>query len=152
MPRSIQFSMGDEITVRRMIETICRLMDAPVHIQTLNNPHGMIAHQVLDSSRARHELGWLPAYTLEDGLQETIECIGSGSHERPVHGRIVGAEEEANLAEVAKSQWYTSGKWCNLFEKRLREYLGVRHVVLCNSGSSANLLAVSALELSPAMK
>lgn len=67
------FSMGDEITVKRMIETICQLMGAPVHIQTLNNPHGMIAHQVLDSSRARQELGWQPGYTLEAGLQETIE-------------------------------------------------------------------------------
>jgi len=67
------FSMGDEITVRRMIETICRLMDAPVHVQTLNEPRGMIANQVLDSSRARTELGWKPCYTLEEGLAKTIE-------------------------------------------------------------------------------
>jgi CDP-glucose 4,6-dehydratase len=66
------FSMGEEITVRRMIETICKLMDAPVHIQTLNQPAGMIAHQVLDSSRARMELGWKPGYTLEEGLGKTI--------------------------------------------------------------------------------
>ncbi len=66
------FSMGDEITVRRMIETICKLMDRQVHIQTLNNPHGMIAHQVLDSSRARVELGWSPLFTLEEGLRKTI--------------------------------------------------------------------------------
>jgi len=67
------FSIGDEITVRRMIETICELMGAPVHIQTLNNPHGMIAHQVLDSSRARLELGWSPQFTLEEGLGRAIE-------------------------------------------------------------------------------
>jgi len=67
------FSLGEEITVRRMIETICKLMDAPVHVQTLNQPHGMIAHQVLDSSRARAELGWTAAYSLESGLEKTIE-------------------------------------------------------------------------------
>jgi CDP-glucose 4,6-dehydratase len=66
------FSLGEEITVRRMIETICKIMDAPVHVQTLNNPAGMIAHQVLDSSRARKELGWKPCYTLEEGLRKTI--------------------------------------------------------------------------------
>lgn len=66
------FSLGEEITVRRMIETICKLMDAPVHVQTLNNPRGMIAHQVLDSSRARTELGWKPLYSLKEGLKKTI--------------------------------------------------------------------------------
>ncbi len=67
----------------------------------------------------------------------------------PVHGRIVGEPERRNLRAVAASDWYTAGYWCGLFERKLREYLGVRHVALCNSGSSANLLAVSALELSP---
>ncbi len=67
------FSMGEEITVRRMIETICRLMDCQVHPTTLNEPHGMIAYQVLDSSKARAELGWEPRYSLEQGLEKTIE-------------------------------------------------------------------------------
>jgi len=67
----------------------------------------------------------------------------------PVHGRIVGDAERINLYEVADSDWYTAGKWCAEFEARLRSYLGVRHVALCNSGSSANLLAISALELEP---
>jgi CDP-4-dehydro-6-deoxyglucose reductase, E1 len=67
----------------------------------------------------------------------------------PVHGRIWGEPEHANLREVVDSDWYTAGKWCALFEKRLQDYLGVKHAILCNSGSSANLLAVSALELQP---
>src|SRR3972149_7093515 len=67
----------------------------------------------------------------------------------PVHGRIVGEPERAALRAVADSDWYTAGEWCALFEKRLREYLGVRCVSLCNSGSSANLLAISALGLNP---
>src|SRR5512139_1375796 len=67
----------------------------------------------------------------------------------PVHGRIWGEAEHANLREVVDSDWYTAGKWCAAFERRLEEYLGVRDVILCNSGSSANLLAVSALDLLP---
>lgn len=66
------FSMGKEITVRRMIEAICKLMDVPVHVTTLNEPHGMIKKQVLDSSKARTELGWQPQFSLEQGLQKTI--------------------------------------------------------------------------------
>ena len=67
----------------------------------------------------------------------------------PVHGRIWGETEHANLMEVVNSDWYTAGPWCAKFEKKLREYLGVRHAILCNSGSSANLLAISMLELQP---
>ncbi len=67
----------------------------------------------------------------------------------PVHGRLWGEPEHTNLREVVDSDWYTAGKWCHAFERKLADYLGVRHVVLCNSGSSANLLAVSVLELQP---
>jgi CDP-6-deoxy-D-xylo-4-hexulose-3-dehydrase len=67
----------------------------------------------------------------------------------PVHGRIWGKAEHDNLHAVVESDWYTAGKWCARFENALERYTGVRHVHLCNSGSSANLLAVSALELKP---
>jgi len=67
----------------------------------------------------------------------------------PVHGRIWGEQEHANLHEVVDSDWYTAGKWCAAFERKLEEYLGVRDVILCNSGSSANLLAITALDLQP---
>jgi len=67
----------------------------------------------------------------------------------PVHGRIWGKPEHANLKAVVDSDWYTAGKWCARFENRLAKYIGVKHVHLCNSGSSANLLATLALDLKP---
>jgi len=67
------FSTGEELTVRSVIETICRLMDKPVHYQTLNQLKGQIPNQVLDSTKARQELGWSPLFSLEEGLQLTIE-------------------------------------------------------------------------------
>jgi len=67
----------------------------------------------------------------------------------PVHGRIWGEPEHTNLRQVVDSDWYTAGAWCAKFEAAIRDYLDVRHVALCNSGSSANLLAISALELVP---
>lgn len=67
------FSTGEELTVRKVVETICRLMDKPLHIETCNHLQGEISYQVLDSTRARVELGWEPKYRLEDGLRKTIE-------------------------------------------------------------------------------
>lgn len=62
-----------------------------------------------------------------------------------VSGSVVTSQERRNIADVAKSGWYTSGKWSAQLEKALREFVGVRSVVLCNSGSSANLLAMNTL-------
>ena len=66
------FSTGEELTVSSVISTICRLMEKPVHYNTLNQAGGQIPNQVLDSSKARMELGWQPEYTLESGLRKTI--------------------------------------------------------------------------------
>lgn len=63
----------------------------------------------------------------------------------PVSGRVYGAEEIQTLVDSALDFWLTTGRFNEAFEKRFAEYLGVRHVLTTNSGSSANLLAVSAL-------
>lgn len=63
----------------------------------------------------------------------------------PVHGAIIGDREKAAAAEVANSGWYTYGKHCQAFERKLEGYTRRRDAVVCNSGSSANLLALYAL-------
>ena len=63
----------------------------------------------------------------------------------PVHGVVQGEAEKAALLNVIESQWYTHSSTAAEFEKRLREYIGVHHAAFCNSGSSANLLALSCL-------
>jgi CDP-6-deoxy-D-xylo-4-hexulose-3-dehydrase len=70
----------------------------------------------------------------------------------PVSGQVTGAEEAANVAAVANSQHYGGGPWTTLFERRFSQYMGARSAVLCNSGSSANLMALSAIELPPGSK
>ena len=69
----------------------------------------------------------------------------------PVSGKIYGKEELENLIEVSMEGWWTEGKWTELFEQKLKDFLGVKFVHACNSGSSANLIAFSALR-SPALK
>lgn len=63
----------------------------------------------------------------------------------PVSGAIIMEEEVNNIIDVAKGKWFTHGKYCTKFEKQLSEFIGVRHTHLVNSGSSASLLAISAL-------
>ena len=60
-------------------------------------------------------------------------------------GRVYDEKEMINLTDTALDFWLTSGRYCAEFEKRLGAYLGVKHVSLVNSGSSANLIAFMAL-------
>jgi len=63
----------------------------------------------------------------------------------PVSGRTYGAAEVRSLVESALEFWLTAGRFNSAFEPKLASFLGVRHVLTVNSGSSANLLAVAAL-------
>ena len=60
-------------------------------------------------------------------------------------GRVFGPEEMVNLADSALEFWLTLGPYGELFEQKMKRFLGIRDVVLVNSGSSANLTAVLAL-------
>ena len=63
----------------------------------------------------------------------------------PYASRVYGHEEMENLVDSALEFWLTAGRYTERFEREFAEYLGVRHVSLVNSGSSANLLAFAAL-------
>ncbi|MCH5230087.1 MAG: lipopolysaccharide biosynthesis protein RfbH [Muribaculaceae bacterium] len=60
-------------------------------------------------------------------------------------GRFFNAEEMVNLIDSSLDFWLTSGPWAQKFEKEFAKWLGVKFCSLTNSGSSANLLAFSAL-------
>jgi CDP-6-deoxy-D-xylo-4-hexulose-3-dehydrase len=63
----------------------------------------------------------------------------------PVSGRVFDEDELLNLVDASLDFWLTTGRYAKRFEREFARRLGVRHALLCNSGSSANLLAVSAL-------
>ncbi|MFZ2267954.1 MAG: lipopolysaccharide biosynthesis protein RfbH [Azonexus sp.] len=63
----------------------------------------------------------------------------------PPSGKVLGPEELVNLVDASLDAWLTTGRFNDAFEKKLGAYLGVPHVLTCNSGSSANLLALTAL-------
>jgi CDP-6-deoxy-D-xylo-4-hexulose-3-dehydrase len=66
-------------------------------------------------------------------------------------GRKFDNEEMVNLVDAALEFWLTTGRFANQFEKDFANFLGIKHCLLTNSGSSANLLAFMALT-SPLLK
>ncbi|RHE74643.1 lipopolysaccharide biosynthesis protein RfbH [Mediterraneibacter gnavus] len=60
-------------------------------------------------------------------------------------GRKFDEQEMEYLIDSCLDFWLTSGRYCNMFEKRFGEILGVKYVSVVNSGSSANLLAFMTL-------
>jgi CDP-6-deoxy-D-xylo-4-hexulose-3-dehydrase len=63
----------------------------------------------------------------------------------PVSGKVIGAKELQLMVEASLDGWLTTGRFNDAFEKRLAAYLGVDYLITVNSGSSANLVAFSAL-------
>lgn len=60
-------------------------------------------------------------------------------------GRVYDEEEMVSLVESSLDFWLTAGRYAKQFEEELAYFLGMKYCMLTNSGSSANLLAMSAL-------
>lgn len=63
----------------------------------------------------------------------------------PPSGKIIGAEELKLMVEASLDGWLTTGRFNDEFEEKLARFLGVKHLITVNSGSSANLIAFSTL-------
>jgi len=63
----------------------------------------------------------------------------------PVSGKVIGADDIGSVVESALDGWFTTGRWAKDFERKLARFFGLRSASLVNSGSSANLVALSAL-------
>jgi CDP-6-deoxy-D-xylo-4-hexulose-3-dehydrase len=63
----------------------------------------------------------------------------------PVSGKVIGANELKMMVDASLDGWLTTGRFNAMFEQRLAQFLGVKYLITVNSGSSANLVAFSAL-------
>jgi CDP-6-deoxy-D-xylo-4-hexulose-3-dehydrase len=63
----------------------------------------------------------------------------------PVSGKVFGDTDVCNLVDSALDFWLTTGRFNDAFEAKLAKRIGVQHALTTNSGSSANLLALSTL-------
>ncbi len=98
------------------------------------------------SERARqlrdHILGLVAEY--HEAAHEGGEFI-PGVSPVPVSGRVFDAGDMQSLVDSALDFWLTAGRFAAEFEKQFARYCGVRDALIVNSGSSANLVALSAL-------
>ena len=63
----------------------------------------------------------------------------------PVSGKVIDGSDLGSVVDSALDAWFTTGRFAREFERKLARFVGVRSASLVNSGSSANLVAVSAL-------
>ena len=68
-----------------------------------------------------------------------------GTSPVPVSGKVIDAADMSAVVDSALDGWFTTGRWAREFERKLARFIGVRFASLVNSGSSANLVALSAL-------
>src|SRR5579871_1145284 len=89
--------------------------------------------QILDLVKEYHAANW-PKREFAPGETPVLYA-----------GRVFDEEDVMSLVDSSLDFWLTTGRFCAQFERELARFVGVREAVLCNSGSSANLLALSAL-------
>ena len=63
----------------------------------------------------------------------------------PVSGKVIDGSDVSAVVDSALDAWFTTGRFGEAFERDLARFVGVRSASLVNSGSSANLIALSAL-------
>lgn len=70
---AFNFSIESKVTVRRIVEMLCKIMGKPgLKPKVLNAARAEIRDQTLSAAKARRVLGWKPRWTLERGLRETV--------------------------------------------------------------------------------
>ncbi len=84
-------------------------------------------------------------------LKYKAQTFKPGETVIPPSGKVLDAAELKGMVEASLDGWLTTGRFNDAFEKKLRDFLGVKFLITTNSGSSANLLAFSALT-SPKLK
>jgi len=87
------------------------------------------------------------AYTVQNFVSQKYEAqlFSPGESVISPSGKVIGAPEIQNMVEASLDGWLTTGRFNEQFEKELAEFIGVKHLITVNSGSSANLVAFSTL-------
>jgi CDP-4-dehydro-6-deoxyglucose reductase, E1 len=105
----------------------------------MTNPADDLRRQILDLTAAYSAAAF--------GEREFVP----GRSMVPVGGRVFDQREVRALVDASLDFWLTTGRFAQQFEADFSRQLGLRHTVLVNSGSSANLVALSCLT-SPTLK
>jgi CDP-4-dehydro-6-deoxyglucose reductase, E1 len=78
-------------------------------------------------------------------LKYTKKTFKPGRSVVPPSGKVMGATELKYMVDASLDGWLTAGRFNRKFEKELSEFIGIKHLITVNSGSSANLVAFATL-------
>lgn len=95
------------------------------------------------SSESKEVISKLTADAME--ARHPAKVFIPGESTVPVTGKVFGQEELYAAVQASLDFWLTSGPYTEQFESRFAKTVGMRHAFMVNSGSSANLLALTAL-------
>ena len=109
------------------------LAHVPNEISPQDDAAGAIRAQILDLVREYHAAAYPDAPFV------------AGSSPIPVSGRVFDDDDIVKLVDSSLDFWLTTGRFAAEFEREFAKRMGLRHCLLVNSGSSANLVAFSAL-------
>ena len=104
---------------------------------------GAAADKELDAAMRHQALRAVEARARR--FTEAPKAFVPGESKIPVSGKVVGAPEARLMAEAAMDCWLTAGRFSDEFEAKLGARLGAARLLAVNSGSSANLAALSSL-------
>ena len=78
-------------------------------------------------------------------LKYTEKAFKPGRSIVPPSGKVIGATELKYMVDASLDGWLTTGRFNRKFEKELSKFIGTKHLITVNSGSSANLIAFNTL-------
>jgi CDP-6-deoxy-D-xylo-4-hexulose-3-dehydrase len=130
---SSQGFLIEELKASALIEEVSTINSAEIKAEIMK----------LDYSRLDAILRELVKYDSRIYLQNTKEQ--TKSNYIPAAGKVIEESELMNMLDASLDMWLTTGRFNEQFENELAKFLGIRHALTVNSGSSANLLALSAL-------
>jgi len=78
-------------------------------------------------------------------LKYTEKTFSPGRSVVPPSGKVMSATELQYMVNASLDGWLTAGRFNRKFEKKLSKFIGIKHLITVNSGSSANLVAFSTL-------
>lgn len=97
----------------------------------------------IDLSSLREQILELTKQYADKLLKPTTFLAGKDSV--PVSGKVLYSDDFTSLVDSCLDGWLTAGRFTTNFERSLANFIGTRHALFVNSGSSANLVALSAL-------
>lgn len=105
-------------------------------------PHHKV-HMTEKATQLRNQILALSAEYFAEKFREKEFLPGSSVV--PVSGKVIDGADLSSVVDASLDCWFTTGRFAEEFERRLARFVGVRSASMVNSGSSANLVAVSAL-------